>query len=74
MVNQISDKEICPEEHREEGSLLNPLRMPVLSERSESKDLSRTLTPLHSYTLLSSSKALMAFTSAAPLERNSLIR
>ena len=25
MVNQISDKEICPEEHRDEGPLLNPI-------------------------------------------------
>ena len=25
MVNQISDKEICPEEHRDEGPLLNPM-------------------------------------------------
>ena len=24
MVNQIFDKEICPEEHRDEGSLLTP--------------------------------------------------
>jgi hypothetical protein len=24
MVNQISDKEICPEEHRDEGPLFAP--------------------------------------------------
>ena len=24
IVNQTSDKEICPEEHRDEGSLLTP--------------------------------------------------
>ena len=28
IVNQISDKEICPEEHRDEGSLLNPIGEP----------------------------------------------
>ena len=52
MVNQIFGKEIYPEEHRDEGPLLDPMRMRLLSERSEStegsdpvgKDLSRTLT------------------------------
>ena len=44
MVNQISDKEIGLEEHRDEGPLLDPMRMRLLSERSESKDRSRTLT------------------------------
>src|SRR5882672_1982398 len=64
-----SDEDACPEEHRDEGPLLNPtknvcperpsgardlsshpLTMRLLSERSESKDLSRTLALLHSYT------------------------
>ena len=71
-----------------EGPLLNPMRMPVLftllalsfegslegSERSESKDLSRTLALLRPYTLLSFSKSLMAFTKAVPFERSSPMR
>src|SRR5882672_4587920 len=32
MVNQISAKEICPEEHRDEGPLLNPIGNRVLTQ------------------------------------------
>ena len=32
MVNQISDKEICPEEHRDEGPLLNPMGNRVVGQ------------------------------------------
>src|SRR5258705_163831 len=52
MVNQIFGKEIYPEEHRDEGPLLDPMRMRLLSERSESKDLSRTVGLLDSCTLI----------------------
>jgi hypothetical protein len=36
MVNQIPDKGICPEKHRDQGLLLQPVRIAVLSERSQS--------------------------------------
>jgi hypothetical protein len=87
MVNQISDKEIYPEEHRdlrtslksdEDARPVYPACPELRRERAQRVEgplsHSYTLTLLHSHTLLSFSKSPMAFTKAMPFERSSLMR
>ena len=45
MVNHASDEDACPEEHRDEGSLLNPTKdiVPVHSESPRKRPVALAL-------------------------------